>query len=160
LMGAEQLAWLKEGLAASRARVKIVAVGVQVLADYHQYDGYLNYPHERAELMRWIREQRIEGVVFVSGDRHLSELMRDDERVGYPLYELTASPVGNRVFTTGLEQPNPIRIDGYADGFNYGLLDVDTVSDPGTITFLLADAEGNQVLRHEVTLDRLRFDSR
>ncbi|MGH7558800.1 MAG: alkaline phosphatase D family protein, partial [Gemmatimonadota bacterium] len=53
LMGAEQLAWLKEGLAASRARLKIVAVGVQVLADYHQYDGYLNYPHERAELMRW-----------------------------------------------------------------------------------------------------------
>ncbi len=157
LLGTEQMAWLKAGLAASRAKVKIVAVGVQVLADYHQYDGYLNYPHERAELMRWIREQRIEGVVFVSGDRHLSELMRDDERVGYPLYELTASPVGNRVFTTGLEQPNPIRIGGYADGFNYGLLDIDTASDPGAITFLLKDVEGNEVLRHQVTLDRLRF---
>ncbi len=156
MLGAEQLAWLKDGLAASRARVKVVVVGVQVLADYHQYDGYLNYPHERDELMGWIREQRIEGVVFVSGDRHLSELMRDDERVGYPLYELTASPVGNRVFTTGLEQPNPIRIGGYADGFNYGLLDIDTTSGPGTITFLLKDVEGVEVLRHEVPLDKLR----
>ena len=26
---------------------------------------------------------------------------------------VTASPVANRVFTTGLEQPNPIRIRGY-----------------------------------------------
>jgi alkaline phosphatase D len=134
-----------------------VAVGVQVLADYHQYDGYLNYPDERAALMRWIRDQRIEGVVFVSGDRHLSELMRDDERVGYPLYELTASPVGNRVFRTGLEQPNPIRIGGYAAGFNYGLLDVDTVNGPGTVTFLLKDERGVEVLRHQVPLDELHF---
>lgn len=160
MLGEEQLAWLKAGLAASRARLKIVAVGVQVLADYHDYDGYLNYPHERAELMRWIRERRIEGVVFVSGDRHLSELMRDDDRIGYPLYELTASPVGNRVFTTGLEQPNPIRIGGYAGGFNYGLLDIDTASDPETLTFRLKDAEGTEVLRHEVPLDDLRFRAR
>ncbi|HET9581941.1 MAG TPA: alkaline phosphatase D family protein [Gemmatimonadota bacterium] len=158
LLGREQLRWLKERLAASRARLKIIAVGVQVLADYHQYDGYLHYPEERAELMRWIRSRRIGGVVFVSGDRHLSELMRDDERVGYPLYELTASPVGNRVFTTGLEQPNPIRIGGYADGFNYGLLDVDTVSDPATLTFRLKDAAGAEVLHHAVPLDALRLE--
>jgi hypothetical protein len=86
--------------------------------------------------------------------------MRDDERVGYPLYELTASPVGNRVFTTGLEQPNPIRIGGYAAGFNYGLLDVDTTSDPATLTFLLKDASGTEVLRHQVSLDSLRFAPR
>ncbi len=160
MLGEEQLAWLKEGLAASRAQLKIVAVGVQVLADYHEYDGYLHYPHERAELLRWIRERRIEGVVFVSGDRHLSELMRDAERVGYPLYELTASPVGNRVFTTGLEQPNPIRIGGYAGGFNYGLLDIDTANDPATLVFLLKDEQGNEVLRHEVGLDELRLSTR
>ncbi|MGH7543541.1 MAG: alkaline phosphatase D family protein [Gemmatimonadota bacterium] len=157
MLGPEQLRWLKERLAASRARLKVVAIGVQVLADYHQYDGYLNYPDERAELMRWIRDQRIEGVVFVTGDRHLSELMRDDDRVGYPLYELTASPVGNRVFTTGLEQPNPIRIGGYAAGFNYGLLDVDTESRPGTVTFRLKDERGNEVLQYEVPLEQLRF---
>jgi alkaline phosphatase D len=157
MLGPEQFRWLEERLAASQARLKVVVVGVQVLADYHEYDGWLNYPHERAELMQWIRDQRIEGVVFVSGDRHLSELMRDDERVGYPLYELTASPVGNRVFTTGLEQPNPIRIGGYAAGFNYGLLDVDTTSEPGTLTFRLKDAAGSEVLRHEVRLDSLRF---
>lgn len=157
MLGPEQLRWLEERLAASRARLKIVAIGVQVLADYHQYDGYLNYPDERAELMRWIRDRRVEGVVFVTGDRHLSELMRDDDRVGYPLYELTASPVGNRVFTTGLEQPNPIRIGGYAAGFNYGLLDVDTRSDPAILVFILKDEQGNEVLRHQVVLDELRF---
>jgi hypothetical protein len=65
--------------------------------------------------------------------------------------------VGNRVFTTGLEQPNPIRIGGYAAGFNYGLLDVDTATDPGTVTFRLKDEQGDEVLRHQVPLDDLRF---
>lgn len=157
MLGERQLAWLKEGLAGSTARLKIVAVGVQVLADYHKYDGYLHYPHERAEILDWIRKRRIEGVVFVSGDRHLSELMRDTDRIGYPLYEMTASPVGNRPFQTGLEQPNPIRIGGYSQGFNYGLLDIDTASDPATITFRLKDAEGREVLSHRVQLDELRF---
>lgn len=157
MLGAEQKRWLEEHLAASTARLKIVAVGVQVLADYHAYDGYLNYRYERRELLDWIRDERIEGVVFVSGDRHLSELMRFDRREGYPLYELTASPVANKVFQTGLEQPNPIRIGGYADGPNYGLLDIDTKSSPATITFRLKDANGQQVLERAVPLDELRF---
>ena len=155
MLGGAQMAWLEERLAASTARLKIVAVGVQVLADYHQYDGYLNYPDERDELLDWIRDRGIEGVVFVSGDRHLSELMRDDDRVGYPLYELTASPVGNRFFAAGLEQPNPIRIGGFSRGYSYGLLDIDTTAEPATLVFRLKDETGREVLYHEVRLDDL-----
>ncbi|HUP00090.1 MAG TPA: alkaline phosphatase D family protein [Gemmatimonadota bacterium] len=157
MLGAEQLEWLRERLAESTARLKIVAVGVQVLADYHDYDGYVKYPHERDELLAWIRERRIEGVVFVSGDRHLSELMRDDDRVGYPLYELTASPVGNRPFPAGLDQPNPIRLGGYSQGFNYGLLDIDTAAEPATLTFRLKDEAGREVLVHPVPLAELEL---
>ncbi len=157
MLGAEQLRWLKERLAGSTARLKIVAVGVQVLADYHQHDGFLNYPHERDDILDWIREKRIEGVMFVSGDRHLSELMRYEPETGYPLYELTASPAGNRSFPNGLEQPNPIRLGGYSQGFNYGLLDIDTMSSPATLTFRLKDADGREVLNHIVRLDELEF---
>jgi len=130
---------------------------VQVLADYHQHDGFLNYPHERDDILDWIREKRIEGVMFVSGDRHLSELMRYEPETGYPLYELTASPAGNRSFPNGLEQPNPIRLGGYSQGFNYGLLDIDTMSSPATLTFRLKDADGREVLNHIVRLDELEF---
>jgi alkaline phosphatase D len=155
MLGPTQKAWLEERLAASDARVKVVAVGGQVLADYHEWESYANYAYERNELLDWIRAKRIDGVVFVSGDRHLSELQRTELEGLYPLWELTASPAANRPFVTGLEIPNPIRVDGYGAGFNYGVLDIDTRA--RTITFRVVDVEGREVFAHTARLDDLRF---
>lgn len=157
VLGAAQKAWLKDALAASDAPLKVIAIGHQVLADYHSWESYAMFAHERRELIDWIRERRIEGVVFVDGDRHLSELMRAEPDGLYPLYELTASPIANRPFTTGLELENPIRIAGYGAGYSYGILELDTTEPPGRLTFLVKDADGREVVRHEVSLDELRF---
>jgi alkaline phosphatase D len=157
MLGERQKAWLEERLAASTATVKVVAVGSQVLADYHEWESYANYAYERSEILQWIRTRRIDGVVFVSGDRHLSELQRSEPEGGYPLYELTASPAANRPFVTGLEIPNPIRLDGYGAGFNYGILDIDTTRDIGTITFRIVDVDGREVFAHTARLGDLRF---
>jgi alkaline phosphatase D len=159
VLGAAQKEWLKQALAASEAPLKVIAIGHQVLADYHQWESYAMFAHERRELLEWIRDQRIEGVMFVSGDRHLSELMRDDRPAFYPLYELTASPIANRPFVTGLELPNPIRIGGYAAGDSYGILELDTTVPPGRLTISIKDAAGGEVVRHEVALDELGFES-
>lgn len=158
VLGSAQKTWLKEGLAGSEARLKIVAIGHQVLADYHQWESYAMFAHERDELLDWIRRERIDGVVFVDGDRHLTELMRWEPSAGYPLYEFTSSPVANRYFEAGLEIPNPIRIDGYADGPNYGLLEIDTTTPAGRLAFVAKDTEGREVMRHEVTIEELTFD--
>ncbi|HET9332942.1 MAG TPA: alkaline phosphatase D family protein [Gemmatimonadota bacterium] len=157
ILGNAQKEWLKRSLDESDAALKIVAIGHQVLADYHEWESYAMFAYERREILDWIRERRIEGVIFVDGDRHLSELMRDDRAGLYPLYELTASPIANRPFVTGLELPNPIRIGGYAAGYSYGVLELDTTKPPGRLTFLVKDAEGVEVMRHEVTLSDLRF---
>lgn len=157
VLGDAQKAWLKRSLEASHATLKIVAIGHQVLADYHEWESYAMFAHERREILDWIRERRIEGVMFVDGDRHLSELMRAESPGMYPLYELTASPIANRPFTTGLELPNPIRIGGYGAGYSYGILELDTTESPGRLTILVKDAEGAEVIRHEVRLDELRF---
>jgi hypothetical protein len=85
--------------------------------------------------------------------------MRDDRPDLYPLYELTASPIANRPFVTGLELPNPIRIDGYAAGDSYGILELDTTEPPGRLTISIKDAAGREVVRHEVALDDLGFES-
>lgn len=158
LLGSAQKRWLKEALAGSEARLKIVAIGHQVLADYHEWETYAMFAHERDELLDWIRRERIDGVVFVDGDRHLTELMRWEPAVGYPIYEFTSSPVANRYFEAGLEIPNPIRIDGYADGPNYGLLEIDTTTPGGRLAFVAKDTEGREVMRHEVSIEELTFD--
>jgi alkaline phosphatase D len=157
VLGAAQKAWLEEALAASDAPLKVIAIGHQVLADYHEWESYAMFAYERQEILDWIRDQRIEGVVFVDGDRHLSELMRARYEGLYPLYELTTSPIANRAFTTGLQQPNPIRIGGYAAGYSYAILELDTTVPPGRMTILLKDDRGAEVLQHEVSLDELRF---
>jgi alkaline phosphatase D len=157
VLGDTQKAWLKKALAASEAPLKVIAIGHQVLADYHEWESYAMFAHERRELLEWIRDRRIEGVMFVSGDRHLSELMRDDRPGLYPLYELTASPIANRPFITGLELPNPIRIAGYGAGDNYGILELDTIEQPGRLTISIKDATGREVVRHQVSLDELGF---
>ena len=157
ILGLAQKAWLKEALASSDAPLKVIAIGHQVLADYHTWESYAMFAHERRQLLDWIRERRIEGVVFVDGDRHLSELMRAEIEGLYPLYELTASPIANRPFTTGLELPNPIRIGGYGAGYSYGILELDTTEAPGRLTFLVKDEAGREVVRREVPLDELRF---
>jgi alkaline phosphatase D len=157
VLGRAQKEWLKRSLDDSDAALKIVAIGHQVLTDYHEWESYAMFAHERREILDWIRERRIEGVMFVDGDRHLSELMRDEREGLYPLYELTASPIANRPFTTGLELPNPIRIGGYAAGYSYGVLELDTTRHPARLTIQVKDADGAEVVRHEVTLDELEF---
>jgi alkaline phosphatase D len=157
VLGPAQKEWLKRSLDDSKAAHKIVAIGHQVLTDYHEWESYAMFAHERREILDWIRERRIEGVMFVDGDRHLSELMRDEREGLYPLYELTASPIANRPFTAGLELPNPIRIGGYAAGYSYGVLELDTTRSPGRLTIRIKDADGAEVVRHELTLDELEF---
>ena len=157
VLGTAQKEWLKRSLDESDAALKIVAIGHQVLTDYHEWESYAMFAYERREILDWIRERRIEGVMFVDGDRHLSELMRDDREGLYPLYEVTASPIANRPFVTGLELPNPIRIGGYAASYSYGVLELNTTRPPGRLTIQIKDADGAEVVRHEMTLDELEF---
>ncbi len=50
-------------------------------------------PEERQLLLNEIAARKIEGVVFISGDRHHSELNIMQRPGAYPLYEFTSSPL-------------------------------------------------------------------
>ncbi len=160
LLGERQKRWLEETLAASDARVKVIAIGNQVMGDYHHFESYANFPHERKELFDWIRERKIGGVVLVDGDRHLTELIRYPLPGAYPIYELTSSPVANEPFYDGLEIPDSLRVAGYSASESYGLLEIDTRRPGGSIAFVAKDPNGREVLRHEVPLDSLEFHDR
>ena len=113
-LGAAQLEWLIDALSNSRATFKIVASGSQVLSPYAYFESYARHSHELNTLLKKIKDYKIEGVVFVSGDRHHSELNRlHDDPHFYPLYDFTSSPL-----TSGLarsaknEAMNPRRVKG------------------------------------------------
>lgn len=91
-LGETQLVWLKNKLLVSDAAFKFVAVGSQVLNDNHFGESYAQYPRERNDLLNFIAENNIKGVVFLTGDKHYSELSKR-EWSSYPFYDFTCSPL-------------------------------------------------------------------
>lgn len=114
-LGAKQLDWLKNKLAHSKAVFKFVCVGGQFLNEYTNKESFNLYKKERAEIIQFITEQKISGVVFLSGDRHHTELLKNDKvtaTLGYPLYDLTSSSItaGASSVIGSDEENNPMRV--------------------------------------------------
>jgi alkaline phosphatase D len=93
LLGAEQWAWLEEQLR-QPAEWRLIVSSIQVVADEKGMESWGNFPHERRRLYNLIDRTGAEGVVFLSGDVHFSEVSRSDDGP-YPLYDFTSSGLTN-----------------------------------------------------------------
>jgi alkaline phosphatase D len=108
--GVKQLDWLKNSLIASEATFKFIVTGGQMINPKADKECFVYYPAEWQELMNFIKDNRINGVIFLTGDRHYSELNVLKSADFYPLYDFTCSTV-----TSGLskpDNPNPTRVAG------------------------------------------------
>jgi alkaline phosphatase D len=113
-LGEGQLSWLKNKLVHSRASFKFICVGGQFLNQHTDKESFNLYKKERAEIIRFIVDQKISGVVFLSGDRHHTELLKEEgvkAKLGYPLYDLTCSALtaGSSNVGSSKESNNPMR---------------------------------------------------
>ncbi|MFN8397719.1 MAG: alkaline phosphatase D family protein [Bacteroidia bacterium] len=92
ILGPDQMAWLKEKLLSSKATFKFIALGSQVVSEANEHETWADY-EERQELLDYIRDNRIPGVIFFSGDRHFTELCVLKQEGLYPIYDYTSSPL-------------------------------------------------------------------
>lgn len=95
--------------------------GDQFFGGYHRYESYEgNHPTSFLKFMLRLK-QRATPVVFLSGDRHLSEVMRIDPSVlGYQTYEFTSSAIHAKIFPGAFaHDPNPRRIAGKDGEINF-----------------------------------------
>jgi alkaline phosphatase D len=95
--GARQRDWLKQSLLAAQTlrhfKWKFIVTGGQVITDFGGWsETFAYYPDERADLLKFITEHKITGVVILSGDVHFSELARKKLTDTQWIYELTSSP--------------------------------------------------------------------
>lgn len=93
MLGSEQIRWLRNALLASTATWKFIVSGSQVLNLTNQFEGWNRFPRESQEFLVWLEKQKIPGVIFMSGDRHFSVMLKLDRTGTYPLHELTCSPL-------------------------------------------------------------------
>lgn len=161
MLGDEQLNWVLDALSGSRAPFKIVAVGSQVLNPYSRFEGYAQHAQERDALIAGIKERKIEGVVFLSGDRHFAELNRvANDPEFYPLYDFTSSPL-----TSGLassvedERANPRRVEGtlVSDRKNFGILRFSGSQNARMLTLEARDAQGALLWQRTIHASELTF---
>ncbi|MBK6939064.1 MAG: alkaline phosphatase family protein [Planctomycetes bacterium] len=136
IWGAEQFAWLADGLRSSDAPVKIIACGTQFMNQGEPDDGHWHEARDEFfALLERIDSDRVGGVVFLSGDRHYSELMQL-ARTGKPsLVEFTSSPLQQGRSLGPRDDGQPTRRFAM-DGNSFGMVTID-VRGPrdGEITF-------------------------
>ena len=158
MLGADQWRWLEAQLR-EPAAVRLLVSSIQVLPTEHGWEKWANLPHERDRLLRLIRETSAEGLVLVSGDRHLAEISRlpaDHERsVGYPLYEITASGL-NRGGGGSSDERNPLRLGENFRANNFGFIEIDWEAADPVLRMQVFDDEGRLGLEESVRLSQLR----
>lgn len=113
MWGVQQIEWLKNALINSKASFKFIVTGSQTLNKVSPFDRLQNYPLEFNDLMSFLQEEKINGVVFLTGDRHHSEIIKYERPGAYTLYDITSSPLTSGVAkVNGNEKDNADRITG------------------------------------------------
>jgi len=90
MLGADQWAWLATRLR-EPADVRLVISSVQVLAEGHGWERWGNLPRERQRLYDLVRDSGVNGVIFLSGDRHVGAIYRETAGTPYAFIELTSA---------------------------------------------------------------------
>lgn len=153
MFGAQQLRWLKEALSSSNATFKIVAGGNQMLNPMTFFEAFGRFPIEQKSLFDWLAAAKIEGLVFLSGDRHTTELLKVQwPGAAYPYYEYTSSPLTSGSGRDAREADNPARVPGtwVTQKRNFGRLVVSGPWRDRKLTMSAHDKDGVELWKHEI----------
>lgn len=125
ILGKSQLQWLIDNLVSSNATFKFVCIGGQVLNSSAIYENYAVYAEERAHLIEAIQKENIKGVVFLTGDRHHTELSLMKLPGQVAIYDFTVSPLTSSANTKAKTEENSFRVDGtFVGERNFATIDV------------------------------------
>jgi alkaline phosphatase D len=151
----EQMDWLKTGLAESECRFKLILNSVPIGAyppifDVAVGDRWEGYPHQREEILRFIEDEPIGGVLWLAGDFHMAAAGRvSPEGPGSQTIEILAGPaaqVGNVLAWT---LPVRDQFDWASSRNNYASLDFDPESGEVHVIFHGLTPFGNEEVLHE-----------
>jgi len=145
ILGKEQKKWLIQALDASTSFFKVVAIGGQFLNDVPVYENYAVYQNERDELIQLIDDNKIKGVIFLSGDRHHTELSAMKMKNGNTIYDLTSSPLTSTAYDHSKEENN-FRVEGTHVGHrNFSTLSFSGPTDNREVLIEVFDSNGELV---------------
>jgi len=146
ILGEAQIRWLMEALRFSDAPFKFVCVGGQVLNTSAVYENHAVFAKERRRLLHHIDSLRIGNVIFLSGDRHHSEVSRYTGPNGTVIHDLTISPLTSKASEKPKEEVNLNQVaNSYITQRNYGLITISGPRKARELTLRLKDVRGKEL---------------
>jgi alkaline phosphatase D len=156
--GEKQMNWLQDALVQSRAIFKIIVVGSQVLNPLSTDEGLYNYSFEYHQLMDFLSRNHIKGVLFLTGDRHHSEIIKSVRPGNYDLYDITVSPLTSGVARVkGSEINNPARVQGsLVEQRNYAKISVNGLNNDRILQVQFRGMDGKTIYSWSISEKQLK----
>jgi alkaline phosphatase D len=155
--GKAQIDWLINALATSRASFKVVVSGGQIVSDAAKFENYATYPKEREFLLQQLNENKIEGVLFITGDRHHTEISRMERQGAYPLIDITCSPLTSGTYSPRDEGNSYLVKDKTFYDHNFGIIEVTGKRKQRNLKLTIYNSEGNKVWDYSIDAKELRY---
>jgi alkaline phosphatase D len=156
MLGPAQKEWLFSKLKSSQATFKVIASGVLWTehADKGGKDSWWGVKQEREAIFSLIEEEKIDGVILLSADRHRTDVYKIHRPNGYDLYEFETSKLTND-HTHGTKKE---ALFSYNQGNYFGLLSFDLTKTDPEVTFQCITMERKSVF--QLTLQRSQLEVR
>lgn len=153
MLGPNQKAWLLDALKKSKATFKVIASGVPWAFDAKadSRDTWNGFKEERKEIFDFFAENKINGVILLSGDRHRTDIRKIDRENGYTLYDWESC----RLTNTHVAPLEHGAIFEYNDKQTFGIIKFDTTLPDPTVTFEPMSIDNEILYEHKLKLSQL-----
>ncbi len=150
-LGLEQESWLMEKLKEEN-NPSLLIKGDQFFGGYHEFESFEgDHPENFQRFVQGLRALK-SPFLFVSGDRHMSEIMQFPRALfARPSFEITSSPIHAKMFP-GSEDKNPWRVVANKDRYNFTYIENEARDNHWFLEVEDIDEKGNVVYRRELAV--------
>ncbi len=150
ILGNNQVTWLINALKSSSAKFKFICVGGQFLSDAPIFENHAIFAKERSEIIELIDVAQIKNIIFLTGDRHHSEISKITTNNGNTIYDITSSPMTSGAYDHSDEQ-NKNRVNGSMIGIrNYAKISVSGPSESRILNIEFKNTNGELIYKYEI----------
>ena len=156
ILGQPQVEWLRQALIQSNATFKVIVAGAPILnpADSRSNLSYAGQEH--TELLQMLRDERISGLIFLSGGKPYGELTRLVHANSYNLHDLTLGPV-TATPAEKADELNFFRMPGSSTfERHFALIEISGAEDARVLTLRVLSMEGKELWNRSIPASSLQ----
>ncbi len=154
MLGRTQAADLETWLLGSTAKFKFIVSPV-MWSDFakHTEEAWPSFKHERNEILDYVRDHRVPGVILLSGDEHWTAVLK---LAPWDLYELAPTPLAG-FSGAATDEDSPEVLFKLGQTAVFGSVTIDTTVCPASLDFKVVDAFGK--VRYELPLTEAEINA-